>query len=180
MLGVHNMQLLKNAIGFTLSLLILFAIGCERHLKEILTKPDDAALPATTINVKPGEKPDPGTVFIGDPGAALGTDRYVLNTATVADDMLTLNVSFGGGCKLHQFTLVASASFLESFPVQLHIFLAHNANGDLCRAWLTEDLQFDLTPIKTLYQNAYRQEAGTIILQLKDASDRKLVYEFAM
>ena len=174
------MQLLKNAIGFTLSLLILFAVGCEGQLKEIVTKPDDSPLPVTTISVKPGGKPDPGTVFIGDPNAAFGTDRYVLNTVAVTNDTLILNVSFGGGCKTHQFTLVASESFLESFPVQLHISLAHNANGDLCRAWLTEDLQFDLTPIKTMYQEAYRQKAGTLILRLKDAPTGELVYEFTM
>ena len=62
----------------------------------------------------------------------------------------------------------------------LHITLAHNANGDLCRAWLTEDYHFDLTPIKTMYQKAYRQAAGTIILRLKDAPDGKLIYEFSM
>ena len=36
--------------------------------------------------------------------------------------------------------------------------LAHNANGDACEAWLTEDYNFDLTPIKTMYQEGYRQK----------------------
>lgn len=31
-----------------------------------------------------------------------------------------------------------------------------------------------------MYQEAYRQEAGTIILQLKNAPDGELVYEFTM
>ena len=179
-MGVHNMRLLKNVTGFALSLLILFAIGCERQLNEILTKSDDAALPATAVDDKPDEKPDTETVFIGDAGEMFGTDRYVLNTATLTDDILTLNVSYGGGCQAHEFTLVAADSFLESFPVQLRISIAHNANNDLCRAWLTEDYHFDLTPIKTMYQEAYRQEAGTIVLRLKDAPDGKLIYEFAM
>jgi hypothetical protein len=171
---------LKSAIGFALGLSILFAMGCERTLNEILMKSDDIALPDVTIDSKPGEKPDSGTVLIGGTGEMFGTDRYVLNVATVTDDILTLNVSYGGGCQTHQLTLVASESFMESFPVQLRIFLAHNANDDLCRAWLTEDYRFDLTPIKTMYQESYQQKAGTIVLRLKDAPNSELVYEFDM
>ena len=39
---------------------------------------------------------------------------------------------------------------------------------------------FDLTPIKTLYQEAYREDAGTIVLLLRDASENvsDLVYSF--
>ena len=170
---------LKNIIGFVLGLFILFTMGCERTLNEIIAKSDDATLPDATIDSRPGEKPDAGIVLIGDTSEKFGIDRYVLNVAKVTNDTLTLNVSYGGGCQTHQFTLVASDSFMESFPVQLRISLAHNANNDLCRAWLTENYHFDLTPIKTMYQEAYRQEAGTIILRLKDAPG-ELIYEFTM
>jgi hypothetical protein len=171
------MQLLKkNVIGFALSLLILFAIGCERELNEIIAKSDDV----TVVDGETGGKPGSGSVVIGGNAKKFGTDRYVLNAVTITDDTLTINVSHSGGCATHRFTLIASDAFLESFPVQLRITLAHNANGDLCRAWLTEDYHFDLTPIKIMYQKAYRQEAGIIILGLKDAPDGELIYEFAM
>ena len=170
------MRLLKNIVGFALSLLILFAIGCERELNEIIAKSDDV----TAADGETGRKRGLGSVVIGGNANKFGTDRYVLNAATITDDMLTVNVSYSGGCTLHQFTLVASDSFLESFPVQLRITLTHNANNDLCRAWLTEDYHFDLTSIKTLYQQGYQQEAGTIILRLKDAPDGELIYKFAM
>ena len=57
--------------------------------------------------------------------------------------------------------------------------LAHNANSDPCEAWITEGYLFDLAPIKALYQKAYRQDSGIIVLQLKDAPAGALVYEFA-
>ncbi len=174
------MRLLKNIVGFTLSLLILFTIGCERDLNKIIANSDNATLPTTTVDTEPDEKPDSETVVIADGIGKFRVDRYILNAATITGDTLKVNVSYGGGCEVHQFTLVASNVFLESFPVQLRATLAHNANGDLCRAWLTEDYHFDLTPIKTLYQEAYQQEAGIIILRLKDAPDGNLVYEFTM
>ena len=116
----------------------------------------------------------------GEPGAdRWGTDPYQLNAASIAGDTLTVSVSFGGGCRTHEFTLVASNVFLESDPVQLRVSLAHEANDDLCRAWLTEDRDFDLTPIKRLFQNAYQSDAGTLVLRLENAPEPGLVYAIA-
>ena len=165
---------LRNVIVFTLSLLILFAIGCQREVDKSVTSLHSV----DGVAVQP--ELNTGAVFIGDAGDKFGTDEYALNTAIIKDDTLKINVSYSGGCKDHQFTLIASESFLESFPVQLPIFVAHNANGDTCEAYPTEDYHFDLTPIKTMYQEAYQQEAGTIILRLKDTQNVELIYEFTI
>ncbi len=170
---------LKIAVIYALSLFTLFAIGCQQLNDQMKTGPDDGRS-VIVDGVDPDEIVYTGTVFIGDAGDKFGTDEYVLNSATITDDTLNVSVSYSGGCREHQFTLVASDTFLESFPVQLHAFIAHNANGDPCEAYPTENYRFDLTPIKTMYQEAYRQEAGTIILQLKNAPDGELVYEFTM
>ena len=170
---------LKITLISTLSLFTLFAIGCQQLNKQMKAEPDDG-LSVVVDGIDPDEILYTGTVFIGDAGDRFGTDEYVLNSATITDDTLNISASFSGGCKEHQLTLVVSDTFLESFPVQLHVSLAHNANGDPCEAWLTTNYHFDLTPIKTMYQKAYRQEAGTIVLRLKNAPDEELVYEFTM
>ena len=141
--------------------------------------PDDP-ISISVDDVNPDEIFYTGTVFIGDAGDRFGTDEYALNSATITDDTLNISVSYSGGCKYHQFTLVASDTFLESHPVQLQASIAHNANGDTCEAYPTENYRFDLTSIKTMYQNAYRQEAGIIVLRLKDAPEGELIYEFTM
>ena len=118
------------------------------------------------------------TVVFGFTADAWGTDEYVINAATLQADTLHINVSYSGGCETHEFTLVAEERFLESFPVQLRVSLAHNANGDTCEAWITEDHHFDLTPIKETYQKGYRTDEGTIVLRLKGAPSGELAYEF--
>ena len=131
----------------------------------------------------PGEDGDPGKwgtlVFSGTADAAeeWGGDRFQLSAASITGDTLAVTVSYSGGCRDHQFTLVASASFLESDPVQLEVALAHNANGDPCRGWLTENHLFSLVPIKERFQSQY-QDSGRIVLLLEDAPD-ELLYEFA-
>ena len=113
-----------------------------------------------------------------DSAAKLSADEYRLDAAAIRGGTLVLTVSYGGGCEEHLFTLDASAAFLESDPVQLAVGLAHNANGDACQRWVTQDYLFDLTPLKIRYQAEYRRDAGTIVLLLEGASG-DLVYEFS-
>ena len=148
------------------------------------------------LTIEGGEKrffmqidPPRGRVVVQDAGVQggdrWGTDAYQLNAAVIMGDTLTISVSYSGGCETHHFTLVATDVFLESYPVQLGASLAHDANGDSCERWVTEDWDFDLTPIKRLYQDAYLEDAGTIILLLnevpgEDAPEPDLVYEFML
>ena len=147
---------------------LLLAIGCDRMDDQAIDRIDEAADDIGNID---------NTVIAASP-EALGTDEYVINAATVEDDSLRVNVSYSGGCETHAFTLVAEPMFLESFPVQLRVSIAHNANGDTCQDSITEDHVFDLTPIKEVYQKAYRTDTGTIVLRLNGAPPGELAYEF--
>ena len=169
---------LTKAIGFVLSLTIFFEIGCQQGQHQITGKVDDTSISVSSDDVAPDEIKT-GAVVI-NAVQEWGIDEYVLNSATITDDTLEINVSYSGGCEKHQFTLVSPGEFLESFPVQLRVSLAHNANNDSCEAWLTDDYRFDLNAIKMLYQAAYQQEAGTIILLMEDLPNGQLVYKFAM
>lgn len=134
-----------------------------------------------TTDTEPGAEPAlPGTVVFSatpDSTEEWGADDFELSAAAITGDTLTVTVSYSGGCQDHHFTLVASASFLESLPVQLEVSLAHNANSDPCEAWLTEYHLFNLVPVKERFQDQY-QDSGRIVLLLEDAPD-ELLYEFA-
>ena len=152
---------------FSLTVLTLFfPIGCDRMEMQTIDKTDDAGAGGI------------GDVVFSSTPDAWGTDAYTLNAVAVQGDTLTVNVSYSGGCQTHAFTLVAEERFLESFPVQLRLSLAHNANGDRCEAWITEAYDFNLTPIKEVYQKGYRKDTGTIVLRLKDAPPSDLAYAF--
>ena len=107
-----------------------------------------------------------------------GSDDYELNTAAVKGDTLAVSVSYSGGCRTHRFTLVAGEAFMESDPVQLAVAIAHDADGDPCEAYPTEDYHFILDPIKARYKAAYGPGAGTIVLGLAHAQGGPLVYQF--
>ena len=89
-------------------------------------------------------------------------DPTWLETASITDDTLSLDVSYGGGCETHTFQICWDGSFAESAPVQVWLELWHDAAGDGCEAELSETLTFDLTPLKASWQAAYGAESGEI------------------
>ena len=160
-----------------MGILMLCLFGCSED--PLQTEPVELTS-VSVDDIPPVNTTYTGNVFIGEAGNRFGADEFDLNTAAIEGDILKVNLSYSGGCKSHQFTLVASDSFMESDPVQLSIYIAHNANGDTCEAYPTEDYHFNLTPIKNLYQKYYQQNTGTIILRLRDAPDNALIYKFTM
>ena len=115
------------------------------------------------------------------PGGAnrWGEDPYELVAIGLDGDALTATVSYGGGCRDHEFTLVLADAFMMTDPVRLRATLAHAADDDPCEAWLTEDIAFDLTPVRKLYGDSGHQ-GGTVVLMLSlaDGTDRELAYVF--
>jgi hypothetical protein len=106
-------------------------------------------------------------------------DEFVVNSISIENDTLNLNVSYSGGCKHHVFTLFASNYFMESIPVQSAMLLSHNANDDVCEAYASEDISFVLTPLKELYISNYGDGSVTIIINLKTTSSEGQQLEYA-
>ena len=100
-----------------------------------------------------------------------------INEIRIEGDLLQLTVSYSGGCEEHVFELIGTKNFMESEPVQVNIRLSHNANNDPCDALITEELIFNLSPLKEAWQDAYQQESGTIIINL-EGFDESISYEF--
>lgn len=116
-----------------------------------------------------GTPVDTGTYVVapvGDPSATTRFDPATIEEVRVEGDRLHLRVTFGGGCRQHDFGLRFERVFLESEPVQSVLRLAHDAHGDPCRALLGRDLEFDLGPLKELYREAYGSPSGTIDLRV--------------
>ncbi len=96
-------------------------------------------------------------------------DLLTLKRHTLARPTLTLDVEYSGGCEDHEFDLVAWGGWLESFPIQVNVLLAHESHGDACDALITQGLRFDLSPLERAYVATYgtaAQGATTIVLRL--------------
>ena len=102
-----------------------------------------------------------------------GADAYkdnattTINSATIDQNNLTLEVSYSGGCEEHEFSLMGSKMIQKSLPPKRGIFLYHQNNGDSCRELKEETLVFDISE--------FAYESGEIILIL-DGYKEELSY----
>ncbi len=109
------------------------------------------------------------TVVMGTAPEAWPVDGVTFDSISVDGGVLNLGVSYGGGCATHDFEAVAWGAWLESFPVQINVFLSHDSMDDPCDAWLSENLQYDLGPLRAAYGSAYGSGSATVIIRLAEA-----------
>lgn len=79
---------------------------------------------------------------------SLARDPVFIHDAFVDGDCLQIKLSYSGGCQEHTIDLArmhpwtASSTTIPTFEIR------HNANDDLCLAYFTKELRYDLTPLK--------------------------------
>jgi hypothetical protein len=94
----------------------------------------------------------------------LFTDSLTIQKVDMNKDSLQLIVSYGGGCKSHQFALYGLAGFLKSNPPAAEIYLSHNGNGDSCKELITQEIKFNLEPLLTACKRQFGN--GQILLRI--------------
>lgn len=110
--------------------------------------------------------PPPPTGVIGftdRPPAQLHRSPWLLLEHSVSGPRLNLRVGFSGCQPEHAFALWMSGGFMESMPPRAALTLVHETQ-ELCEAYFTRDLGFDLGPLYRRYVEAYGQ--GPLILVL--------------
>ncbi|MCY4545465.1 MAG: hypothetical protein OXD39_09530 [Gemmatimonadetes bacterium] len=161
-------------VSLLLGLVVTWAAACGNGEDNPIAKTPSPDPPAD-VNKAGNVVFSPGGV---ESAAQWGSDDYELGAVAVAGDTLKVTVSYSGGCRTHRFTLVAAEVFLESDPVQLEVAIAHDADGDPCEAYPTEDCHFILDPIKARYKASYGPGPGTVVLRLDRATGAPLIYAF--
>ncbi len=161
-------------VSLLLGLVVTWAAACGNGEDNPISK-TPAPDPPADVNKAGNVVFSPGGV---DSAAQWGSDDYELGAVAVAGDTLKVTVSYSGGCRTHRFTLVAADGFLESDPIQLEVAIAHDADGDPCEAYPTEDCHFILDPIKARYKASYGPGPGAVVLRLDRATGGPLIYEF--
>jgi len=86
------------------------------------------------------------------------SDTQIINTF-LADSILTLNISYSGGCEKHSFELIGSKMIQRSLPPVRGIMLIHHANNDDCRELIKQELRFNV--------NKFKFQSDGIMLNLK-------------
>ena len=79
---------------------------------------------------------------------SLPNDPVYLHEVSVIGDCLQLKLSFSGGCKNHVIELARIHELNQEENEIPVLEIRHNANNDMCEAWLTQEIQFDIMTLK--------------------------------
>lgn len=112
-------------------------------------------------------------LFHNSPGPDFSNNPAVIELAQISEDTLQLTVSYSGGCREHHFKLFGSRSIIKTNPPQAEIYLSHNSNGDMCEAWITENIKFDLSPLKNYFQQNFGNN-GPLLLRIYEPGNNRL------
>ena len=104
-------------------------------------------------------------------------DSFSIHDLKLINDILAINITYSGGCEDHEFFLIGTKNFMESYPVQVTILLSHDANNDPCDALINKRLNYNLTPLKDAWQQAYQNDSGTISILL-EGYEKSIIYTF--
>ena len=91
-------------------------------------------------------------------------------------DLLTIEISFGGGQTTHDFELISSGEYIESSPIQTNLVLSHDSHGDLAKSLITKELFFDLKPLKDEIFSIYSFFSPNVSLQINLEGFGDLIY----
>ena len=75
------------------------------------------------------------------------SDPFTMTEVKIIDGVMRIKVSYAGGHKNHDFTLYRGNYVKESSPLQIDVYLKHNANVDKAEALLTKTLEFNLADL---------------------------------
>lgn len=78
---------------------------------------------------------------------SLARDPVFIQEAFVDGDCLQIKLSYSGGCKEHTLDLARMHPWTSSSSTVPTFEIRHNANGDMCEAFFTKELRYDLTPL---------------------------------
>ena len=120
-------------------LLAVIMFQCQQNVNDLTDNTDQS-------NIKLSRTAQAYTNALAQLNKSEGSDSFVIKSVKIDDTALKMHieVSYGGGCQKHEFSLVWPEVITMIYPPNFGVILNHNANGDTCEAWLTETLTIDL------------------------------------
>lgn len=70
---------------------------------------------------------------------------FDLLKTSIEGNILTIEVSYSGGCNEHEFKLYFDGNYQKSLPPKVNFILTHDNKGDACRSIVEKTLKFDIS-----------------------------------
>lgn len=78
---------------------------------------------------------------------SLASDPLYINEAFIEENFLKISISYSGGCRNHIINLTRIHNENNSHEDIPQFEIRHNSNGDMCEAFITKNICFDITDL---------------------------------
>ena len=95
-------------------------------------------------------------------------DFFKINSAERLGGLILINVTYGGGCKDHEFEVIWDGIIYNDNPCQFNLLITHNGNNDGCKALITKDIAINLKEL--LGEEAFNKFCAINIFNTFNAS----------
>ncbi len=145
-------------------------------------------LPRSTVQINPkeynidlvikpldtnGDETKSVNLIDGSNTSVINKDILNINSVSIDKNIISFNLSYSGGCEDHKLGLYALKEIEKSNPAQVTLLLSHDANKDMCEAYITQNALFDLTELKNYLINTHGIN-DKVLLIIHDSSGRPI------
>jgi heat shock protein HslJ len=105
-------------------------------------------------------------------------DPFQIHSISKIDDThIAVKVSYSGGCAEHDFALFTDNEIMPGNATDFaKMMITHDAHGDMCNAWLTKELVFDVAPLLRKWQSNPHSN-GRLALQFSQHNAGTIIFE---
>lgn len=101
---------------------------------------------------------------------------FDITRAAIHGDNLEVLVTSAGGCENHTYSVFWDGKFRDDHSPSVELFIVHDDNGDICEALVSDQVLFDLSPVKIAFaENASVDHSMEISVTLK-GKDKTITY----
>lgn len=79
------------------------------------------------------------------------SDPFELKDVIITGDSIKITVAYSGGCKKHTFEIIWNETLTVTTPPQTGLIILHDANGDMCEAYITETIAFCISDLSDTF-----------------------------
>jgi len=73
------------------------------------------------------------------------SDPFDLKSIVLKGDSVEITVGYSGGCRRHTFKIIWNETLSDTEPPETGFIILHDADGDMCEAYITETLAFSIS-----------------------------------
>ena len=127
---------------------------------------------ATADTTETASKPERNIQLKSSIGEFTDSEPFTIHSVRREGNLLFVDVSFTGGCGVHNFKMIGNQAIMKSIPAKRSVMIAHAVHREECKDVVKKTLEIDISAL------AMAQTPGSEIVLILKGWDKEISYIF--